>query len=48
MGSMKANLNTDRRPVAPKPRTELRSPRRHRAAVRHCIRTRCGYLLRCA
>jgi len=46
MGSMKENLlSLPRRPIAPKHRAELRGTRRHRAARRHSIRTRCGYLL---
>jgi len=46
MGTMKENLlSLPRRPIAPKHRAELRGTRRHPAARRHSIRTRCGYLL---
>jgi hypothetical protein len=45
IGAMKANLHIDRRPIVPKPRTELRGPRRARHGRRIGIRTRCGYLL---
>jgi hypothetical protein len=42
---MKANLHIERRPISPKPRVELRGPRRARPPRRVSIRTRCGYLL---
>jgi hypothetical protein len=44
-GRMKENLTLPRRTIAPKPRVELRGPRRTRPARRHGLRTRCGYLL---